>query len=115
MTSLELVDNDTHAETPFAQTNKKDKGLRQKLVDRVSRMENEVIINQMEFEDASRRLEASKQSLLSAKEALRSWGSKATDEEINETKRLSLDPEVSRTRTKNKGKGKASELYGENF
>ena len=73
-------------------------------------MENEVIINQMEFDDASRRLEASKQSLLSAKEALRAWGSNATDAVIKETKRLSLDLEVSRTRTKNKGKGKASEF-----
>ena len=90
----------------MALTGRKDRTLRQKIVDRITRIESEVLINQMEFDDANRRLKASKQSLLSAQAALHAWDSNATETVIDNTSRMSLDPDTSRV--SKKGKARAS-------
>lgn len=88
-------------------SNKPDDQYRLKLIQRVSRLRNDVAISRMEFEEVRKRLEADEESLRIAQEALRLCDSDATEAVIRSTKRMSIDPDI--LVSPGKGKGKAKE------
>ena len=68
-------------------SNRPDDQYRLKLVERVSRLQNDVAIRRMDFDEARKRLEADEESLRIAQEALRQCDSDATEAVIRSTKR----------------------------
>lgn len=88
-------------------SNRPDDQYRLKLVERVSRLQNDVAIRRMDFDEARKRLEADEESLRIAQEALRLCDSDATEAVIRSTKRMSIDPDI--LVSPGKGKGKAKE------
>lgn len=84
-----------------------DRKHREKLVERVARIESEVELSQMDFEDAKRRLETDKERLAAAWEKLRECDAEFTQMMVENTERLSLDPEAQYIAVKGKGKGRA--------
>ena len=80
---------------------------RQKLVERVARIRSEVEFSRMDFEDARRRLETDKERLTAALDAIKRWDSDATENVIEGTGRMSLDPETDYSPVKGKGKERA--------
>lgn len=92
-------------------SNKPDDQYRLKLIQRVSRLRNDVAISRMEFEEVRKRLEADEESLRIAQEALRQCDSDATEAVIRSTKRMSIDPDI--RVSPGKGKGKAKDTFAD--
>ena len=80
---------------------------RQKLVDRVARIRSEVELSRMDFDDARRRLETEEDRLAAALDAVKKWDSHITQNVIDGTGRMSLDPETDHISAKAKGKQRA--------
>ena len=80
---------------------------RQKLIEHVVRIRSKVEFSRMDFEDARQRLQTDEERLTAALDAIKRWNSVATEDVIEGTGRMLLDPKTDYPLVKGKGKERA--------
>ena len=88
-------------------SDQKDDKYRRQLMERITRIRNEVAISRMDVMDAQRTLEMNEKRLKLAHAALENWDYDLTQTLVRKTERMSLEPEHLETTSKRKRKGSA--------